>query len=910
MPTTNSNNVGNGSAPPSSTYASTARATATDPASTEVTDTSDGRPKRASDRFSLVFRAALFILACVFAVTGVMGFMGTSSSQATSRLVTSESIQGEPVRHACVVFSYDDADSNTAYERNGVLGVLQASGVSADVFYLDARSSGARTDSGAVSKTAAKSLTENIVEKAESSDGYDVVVAAGDDALRYVTENQELFAGIPISFFAVEDASFARSVQQAGVATGFLEKDTATLSLQAAANLLPEAKRVVVLIDGSAESQGLTQQLSDAPDVATGVARETWDTRTMTRDELATRLSSLGEGDVVLLLAAYADSEGKAYTPSATAYFLARSLPATVPAFSAVGGVGEGICGASFVDREEEGANAAKLAIELINGVSAGSRPIATVDPECNVFDVKALSAHGIDPNATPDDAALINEPTFSLRVLRPLLQPAILLLAAVLCIAGFGVIGFRRSVKSNRALVASRNDLQYRLYHDLLTELPNRYYLEQFAADHDASSKMAAMMQIDINDFTDINDTYGHAFGNEVIKEVARRLGDVNSLLLVRSGGDEFILAFEQALTSNSPEMRQITRLFNEPIVIGDSTLDISATVGVANREPGMVSESMIVYSDLATHDAKNNNKHVPVFYTDSLRRGMERKLEITSYLKRAIKTESFNVMWQPQVDTNTLAVYGYEALCRLEGNAYFPSDFIPVAEMSGLVGPIDRIVTKKVIAQLGEWIAEGREVGVASINFSPAQLRDKGYCDFVEAELKKHGVPASLIKIEITESTIIGNEEDADKLFSRLLSMGATLALDDFGTGYSSLHRMAKRPVEFVKLDKSLVDTFMVPGQEGFIGDITQLIHGLGKKIVVEGVETYEQYAMCRAFGCDYIQGYFFSRPVTAEEAISLDPESILEEARMAAGVKGRNSDWHKYDRDSRGRWKKKTD
>jgi len=172
---------------------------------------------------------------------------------------------------------------------------------------------------------------------------------------------------------------------------------------------------------------------------------------------------------------------------------------------------------------------------------------------------------------------------------------------------------------------------------------------------------------------------------------------------------------------------------------------------------------------------------------------------------------------------------------------------------------------------------------------------------------QLAENEVPASFIKIEITESMIIGNEDDADKLFSRLRSMGITLALDDFGTGYSSLYRMANRPVDFVKLDKSLVDTFMVPGKEGFIDDVTRLIHGLNKTIVVEGVETYEQYQMCLSFGCDIIQGYFFARPMSAEEAISLDPNAIIAEARAKAGDKTRNGDWHKYDRDEHGRWTK---
>ena len=841
---------------------------------------SNDRSKQATGRGSLALRVVLFALACVFAVAGVMGFMDASNEQATSRMATMGAVQEVPVRHACLLLSYDESDANTSLEREGVLDVFARSSVSADVFYLDARTFGG--DAAAEGRLAA-----GITSKAIAAGGYDAVVTAGDEALAFVMEHQDLFAGIPTAFFAVDDETLAAGAQGAGVATGFVEAGAAELVVQAAAELCAGAATATVLVDGSTEAAGQLAQLAEDGSAAPGVQREVWDVSQMTREELAGRLAALPPGDFVVLLAANHDLLGGVYTPSVTAHFVSESSSA--PVFAAAGGVGEGVCGAGFYDRQAEGANAATLAVDLLNGVKTAEKQIEQVAPECLVFDAAALRENGLDPDATPNDSAIVNEPAFSWRALRPFLQPALLLLVAIACIAGFGIIGFRRSMRSHRAIKESRDDLRYRLYHDLLTELPNRHALEQLLGDAQAASGVGSVVQIDISDFTDINDAYGHSFGDEVIRVVSERLRGVSALMLARFGGDEFTLVFDRPLREGDETLRQLMQAFDEPIVLGDTTIDLAVSMGVVNRADGMSGEDLIACSDLATRDAKANSAHGPVFYNDEMRRSMERKLEITAHLKRAIAQESIEVLWQPQVDTDTLQVYGYEALCRLKGNAYYPNDFIPVAEMSGLVSPLDRIVTKKVIEQLGAWRKSGLRPGVASINFSAAQLRDKGYCDFLAEQLAANDVPAELLKVEITESMILDNEEDATELFSRLRAMGITLALDDFGTGYSSLSRMAKRPVDFVKLDKSLVDTFMAPGKEGFIHDITQLVHGLDKRIVVEGVETLEQYEICQALGCDLIQGYFFSRPVGADEAIALDPVAVLRDARAVAARAG---------------------
>ena len=867
---------------------------------TPTIEGSNERVKQATSRLPLILRVALFAVAAVCVILGIIGIMQTTSVQSSAQSETNASMRAETVRHALVIFSYDESDPSVDLERKGALDILRRSGISSDLVYLNARAA-------AHNDALADLSVRQVVETARSAGGYDLVIAAGDEALGFVADNQELFEGLPVSFFAVDGAQLAERVQADGIATGYVEGGAVTSSLKEAAKLFPDATQAYILTDGSPEAAGLLAQLKEDPSAAPSLDRTVVDASSMTRDELGEKLSGIdADTSVVLLLAANVDSEGTVYAPSDTAHFLADKTSA--PIFSAHGGVGDGVTGAMFVDRMQEGGDAATLAVDLLNGKKAADVDVRTFKPGTVVYDVQALEAHGISPDSVEGAATLVNDTKVSWRTIRPFIRPIVFLIIAGVCALLFGVIGFRRSVKSKQTIIDSRNELEYRLYHDALTDLPNRMSLEKLAADPGNEKDVQSIIQTDIEDFSDINDSYGHAVGNEVLKIVAQRLSGVKCRMLAHLGGDEFMLVFDHKIDNTSSELRHVARIFTDPVIYGGNKIDLSARIGVANRLDGAKAEDLIVFGDLAVRNAKENGIRKPVFYDVSMHEVMERKIQITETLKKAIADESIVVVWQPQVDTQTLEVYGYEALCRLEGNPYYPSDFIPVAEMSGLVLPLDRVMTKKVIEQLGIWLREGRKVGVASINFSAAQLRDKGYCDFLSEELVKNNVPASLIKIEITESMLLGNEDVAEQLFARLRAMGITLALDDFGTGYSSLARLASTPCDFVKLDKSLVDSFMVPGKDDFIDHITQLIHGLDKRIVVEGVETLEQYEICQRLGCDIIQGYFFSRPIPGKEAAEFDASRVVSEARVAIGDKTRNTDWSKYSRDAHGRWQKK--
>ena len=198
------------------------------------------------------------------------------------------------------------------------------------------------------------------------------------------------------------------------------------------------------------------------------------------------------------------------------------------------------------------------------------------------------------------------------------------------------------------------------------------------------------------------------------------------------------------------------------------------------------------------------------------------------------------------------------------------YPGQFIPVAERSGWIWKIGRITTELVIKQLAAWRDEGKTLKPVSVNFSSNQLNDHGYVDFVEDLLKKYDIPPQYLEIEITEGLFLEKSVLADDIFRRFKNLGIRLLMDDFGTGYSSLGYLTYIPVDVIKLDKTLVDTYLVEGKDSFIRNIIHLMHDLDKDMIIEGVEEDKQFNRLREFGADTIQGYYFSKPIPADEAI----------------------------------------
>lgn len=832
--------------------------------------TIEARKKRAATTRYHVVRVLLFVTAAACAVIGMLMLTMAGNKQARSETVMSEVTRAESQANVLLIMSYNDADVLTPLARKGVTDLMNASAVATDVEYMDA----INCPKGSA---AYKTWEKTLMEKLGKENPYHAVICCDDEALTFVEDHHnDLFAGMPVVFYNVNDFDHAKVAADSGYAAGIVEQGNVAQIVDLAKKLCPNATKLMAVVDNTPSGIGDTAQFKEAV-AGTGMSAEYVNASTLTRDALAQRIGSAGDDTIVFFLDAFNDVSGNTYTRDASARFVSKSSKR--PVFGiATGGVGEGLAGSSFTDPESDGQRAAQMAIEVLNGTSPGTMELKTEGVDGFAFDAEVLKTFGIPINSLPTNAVVMNQPAFTLDSVRGMLPSIGLILIAIIFIMIFALMGYRHSIQNTREIIAQSNDIRHRYYHDQLTDKPNMEWFKEFMSNPENQGLVKALVEIDFVDFGDVNDSYGQAVGDAVLQVLADRLDAINGkLFLIRSAGSEFIMGFARMISVDSPELQVVWRTIRQPVVLDDAEIELDAQIGVSNMDTALSPEDMIIGADLAVREArKDGTVNSAVFYQERMKREMEEKISVTACLKQSIKEESFVVLYQPQVSLHTDDVCGYEALVRIKGDAFYPGQFIPVAEMSGLVIDVDRIVTKKVVQQLGVWKRNGERIVPVAINFSAVQLKDEGYVDFLIDLLWRNDVPPVYVKIEITESLLLGDEGGADKLFERLGAAGIPVALDDFGTGYTSLSSVATMPAKIVKIDKSLVDEYAVRGKERFLDNLIRLIHDLDKEIIIEGVETTDQLQLCRELGCDVVQGYFFSKPVPPEDAAQFDPAS----------------------------------
>ncbi len=829
----------------------------------------EDRKKRAATRRYHAVRIVLFAAACICAVVGIMMLTMAGDRQIRSETVSSELQRSESQADVLLIMSYNDKDPLTPLARKGVVDVMNASGVSIDVEYMDA----INCPKGSA---AYRAWVKTLEEKIGDENPYFAVICCDDEALTFVEENHEgLFAYTPVLFFNINDFDHAESITNTGYATGIIEQGNADQMINLARELRPNATKFMAVIDSTPSGVGDRAQFEKAL-TEIGAKAEYINASLLTREGLQQRLAKADDNTIVFFLDAFNDVSDNAYTRDESARFVSEA--AGQPVFGVgSGGVGEGLLGATFTDPEAAGQRTADMCIQVMNGTSPGHIDLVTEGVGGFVFDAPTMEKYGITRAQLPSDAVVINQVGFNPESFTSMVPAFALMIAAIACILIFALMGYRHSVRNTREIISQSNDLKHRFYHDQLTDKPNLQWFKQFMSEPANSERLEGLIEIDFADFGDINDSYGQATGDIVLKEFAQRFEDVKGkLFLLRSTGSEFLLGFDRTIHADGPELQQVAYLLDQPIIIDDTVIDVDAHIGVSNLCDAGNLNDMVTGIDLAVREAKRNGSaNLPMFYHERMKRDSEEKIGVTTELKQSIKDESFIVLYQPQVSVRSGNVCGYEALIRMKDDVYYPGQFIPVAEMSGLIIDVDRIVTKKVVQQLAQWKAQGQRVVPVSINFSAVQLRDEGYIDFLLDLLREYNVPPSYIKIEITESLLLDDEEGVDRLLDRLGAVGIKVALDDFGTGYTSLSRVATMPAEVVKIDKSLVDEYAIPGKEGFLDNLVRLIHDLRKVIVVEGVETCAQLQICASLGCDIIQGYYYSKPLLPAAAAAYQPE-----------------------------------
>ncbi|MBP5608990.1 MAG: EAL domain-containing protein [Lachnospiraceae bacterium] len=418
------------------------------------------------------------------------------------------------------------------------------------------------------------------------------------------------------------------------------------------------------------------------------------------------------------------------------------------------------------------------------------------------------------------------------------------------------------------------QENLIYKAQHDEMLDIYNRRYAMEFLTEKLRAWDSFCFVMVGIDGFKWINATYGHSLGDEILKKLAERLKDLalaNSWLAARYGGDEFLIMLNDRLNEEHSIVKKIRNAFEEPIVVSGQRIRLSVSIGISNADGITDIEEQLSNAEEAMYAAKKIGRNTTFIYGEVLRERSRIEKYIREKLKEAFRKDGFYMVYQPKVDVKSLKLVGYEALVRMKEPGIYPSQFIPVAEKNGWIWRVGRITTALVVKQLAMWRDEGYELYPVSINFSSNQLSDAGYVKYLQDLLESYHIDPCYIEIEITEGLYLEKSTQAEMLFESFKELGIRLLMDDFGTGYSSLGYLTYIPVDVIKLDKSLVDNYLVDDKDTFICDVIRLIHGLNKSMTIEGVEEKWQYERLLEFGADTIQGYYFSKPLLPEEAIS---------------------------------------
>ncbi len=811
---------------------------------------------------TLMLIAALFMLAMI-AQKDDNSYTVTEPARVTHRVL--------------FICSYNPIYFTYEAQSNGLKEGLYPRGIEYDVVYMDTKNYGAEEE--------IEDFHDFLKERLKKDRGYEAILLGDDDALLFALKYQdELFKGYPMVFFGINDIELAKEAAKNPMMTGFYEKDYLNECIDMAIETMPERKTLVALHDSSAAGRADEESFYSYEEKYPDYTFEDINAALITEKELIDKLKALSDDTVLFYMTCYSDSLGNTYSMLDTTNTVVNF--AKVPILrNYSGGRDRGVLGGTYMDFQVQCRDAALIIYDVLeNGTDIGMYPLDTDTPSKTSFNYRLIKKYKINEKLLPVGTEFIEKPVNIVEYYSDIIPVAIVIITGLLMFIIASNMAVEQQKTATMLAKKSRDDLEksqkkliYQAEHDDLLDLLNRKSIVSTLNVRLKPTDMYSILMVDLDGFKTINENYGHSISDDILIYLAGELKKMESnyhWLVGRYGGDEFIIMVPgMSLNEKSEEVQDLLEFFRRSMTFENEVIQLSASIGISNSDGISSPEQHIINAEIAMYEAKEHGKDTACVFTDSMQLRMKEENRIKALILEAFDNESFYMVYQPKIETATKKVIGFEALVRMKNFDKSPSVFIPIIEKNGLVARLGRVTTKLVVKQLAKWRDEGKELLPVSINYSSKQINDVSYVDYLRNLLLDYGIPPKYIQIEMTESLFIEKNNMTMRLFNKFKNMSVKILLDDFGTGYSSLGYLTYVPIDEIKLDKSLVDAFLIEGKENFIRDMILLVHDLNKTIIIEGVEQKWQYEKLLQFEADSIQGYYFSNPLEADEAISFE-------------------------------------
>ncbi|MDF2485568.1 MAG: diguanylate cyclase protein [Herbinix sp.] len=746
----------------------------------------------------------------------------------------------------------------------------------------------------------------------------DIIITTDDAALEFALEyRDELFSDAPVVFSGVNIEGVNSITSNYEGVTGVVEVINPTQTLKIAKQINPLLKKIYLMNDNSESGISTTNIVVNmVNEFDSNLEVISWSD--LSFEDAVQKAGELDEFSIILIGTYFSDINNRLYDNSYVTMELSEN--SSVPVYHLYDfGINHGIIGGSLLSGRMLGESAAELAILILMGEDPNSIPIIIPDSLRTVFDYDQLVRFHIPLKALPEDGEIINKPFSFYETYKTLVISVVAAFAVLFAFVSILLFYIRKINNMKKSLQESNEELSelyeeltasdeeikqqfdemilinekikqsedkllHLAYYDSLTGLLNKLSLYERPILTTSEEEKAALLFIDIDNFKYVNDTLGHAFGDQLIIKVSERLTALTreNCSLYRLSGDEFILIMEKIDQREQAEEYATFLLTNfaKDFDSLSSNLQISLSIGIAIcPEHGRDLEQLLKHADIAMYEAKEAGRKNYVVYDQRMNEVFTERFMIEKNLQGALDNLEFELHYQPQLDIRTNKITGFEALLRWNSpvlGSVSPYKFIKVAEDTHFIIPLGTWVVRSACEFLRKLQKSGYQGYMISVNISILQLLQSDFLEVVEDALRSNQLSPEYLELEITETIFM---ESFDRIISRLKILRDNkirIALDDFGKGYSSLSYLKQLPITTLKVDKSFIDYITDDNKDDLVGHIITLGKIMGMSVVAEGVEEQCQLDYLVKHECDKIQGYLFSRPLSEVQIMHLLEES----------------------------------